>query len=91
MSPTAQVASIGLTIGFFLSAWLEQSTVDDWARDVGRKPMIQGKGRWSAYMRANRHEMPTSIVRRLSVLTWIGYLALIMTVVVFVLDGWHRR
>jgi hypothetical protein len=91
MSPTAQVASIGLTIGFFMSAWLGQKTVDDWVRDSGRKPMIQGKGRWSAYMRANRHEMPRSIARRLSILTWIGSLALILIVVVFALDGSHRR
>jgi hypothetical protein len=91
MSPAAQVTSIGLTIGLLVSGWLGQKTVDDWARDAGRKPMIQGKGKWSAYMRANRHEMPTSVAKRLSVLTWIGYLALILILVVFALDGWHRH
>ena len=91
MSPSLQATSIGLTIGFLVSAWLGQKTVDDWARATGRKPIIQGKGKWSAYMRANRHEMPASVAKRLSILTWVGYLALMLIVVVFALDGWHRH
>ena len=35
--------------------------------------MLHGKGKWSAYMKANRHEMSKSVANRLSILTSIGY------------------
>ena len=89
MSPAAQVTSIGLAISLLASAWLGQKTVDDWTQGAGRKPMIQGKGRWSAYMRANRQELPTAVAKRLSVLTWICYLAFLLIIVVITLDNWH--
>jgi hypothetical protein len=91
MSPAAQLTLVALTTALFLSAWFAQETVDDWARETGRKPMLHGKGKWSAYMKANRHEMPKSVAKRLSILTWIGYLSVISGLLVLVLDGSHQH
>lgn len=79
---------IGLFAVFFASGWLQQQAVDKWTQKTGRAPMIQkGRGSWAAYMKTAEHEMPAALRKRIALLKWIGYLALLFTVVVVALQG----
>ncbi len=79
---------IGLIAIFLASGWLQQQAVDKWTQKTGRAPMIQkGRGSWAAYMRTAEHEMPAALRKRIAVLDWIGYLALMLIMVVGALQG----
>ncbi len=74
----------------FVTGWMQQRAVNKWAERTGRAPMInKGRGSWGRYMEANRYEMPASLLKRISVLTWIGYLAIALFILFAV--GVHRR
>jgi hypothetical protein len=93
MSPTSTSIEIGLLVLFFVSGFGGQKTLDKWAQDNGRAPMIQRNRRsWATYMAAARHEMPASVRNRIRLWTWIGYLSLILIGIVAVTDAsWHHH
>jgi hypothetical protein len=82
---------IGLIFVFIASGWIQQKTVDKWTQDTGRAPMIhKHRGSWDAYMKVAKHEMPAPMLKRISLLNWIGYLALILILLVAAINPvWH--
>ena len=80
---------IGYMVVAIASGWMQQRAVDKWTRSTGRAPMIQrGRGSWAAYMRVNKHEMPASLLKQISIWRWVGISAF---VIVSFSTGSHRR
>jgi hypothetical protein len=77
---------------FIATGWLQQQAVDKWTQQTGRAPMIQkGRGSWAVYMRATEHEMPVELRKRIALLKWVCYLALLSMLVVGAIQGILHR
>ena len=88
MSHVQEAVIFGLFAVFFMAGWLQQQAVDKWNQKTGRAPMIQkGRGSWATYMRTAEHDMPAALRRRIALLKWVGYLALVSMIVVGALHG----
>ena len=93
MSHIQEAIIIGLFAVFITSGWLQQQAVDRWTQKTGRAPMSQKRrGSWGAYMMVTEHEMPVELRKRIGLLKWVCYLALLFMLAVGALQGiLHQR
>ena len=84
-----QIACVALLI---TSGFLQKRAVDRWTQSTGRAPLIQrNRGSWGAYMRANKHEMPHSVLKQISIWKWVCYSALALLMLTFFFEPSSHR
>jgi hypothetical protein len=81
------IACMALLIG---SGLMQERAVYKWTRMTGRAPRTQrGRGSWGAYMRANKYDMPHSLLKEIAVWRWIGISALLLLMFAIYRIGAH--